>query len=345
MAKTKIRKGKLSVKEKDIEKALKESRTKRKQKKIRLYTLFAILILLFLVMKYWESSEKQEIRELAMDATPSIRADETSPNIAVEDTMGDVLDRGTHCRNHEYILSPGASELLKFEIKLQREVLGLPHLLKNKIETEDLSIDSSFKNWEELGITAEIDSFDMEPLKDKINVWVAEAGELIEAMQKTEEAPGRSGASGRIENITGFIAKTTRFKVDFFNDYSGVISLLGRYYYTEEKVGELAESDITSRLGGSLVLNYDYEGKEYQLPVTKKEVEKTVYYLKCVLRINLPEEITGDIQGIESQLSIKIRDEETTKFVLKFSFNNESQEFHVAGPAITTDCYKTGAKQ
>lgn len=344
MAKTKIRKGKLSVKEKDIEKALKESRTKRKQKKIRLYTLFAILIVLFLVMKYWESSEKQEIRELAMDATPSIRADETSPNIAEGDTMGDVLDRGTHCRNHEYILSPGASELLKFEIKLQREVLELTHLSKKKFASEDLSIDSSFKNWEELGITAEIDSFDTEALKDKINVWAAEAGELIEAMRKTEEAPG-SGASGRIENITGFIAKTTRFKVDFFNNYSGVISLLGRYYYTEEKVGELAESDITSRLGGSLVLNYDYEGKEYQLPVTKKEVGKTVYYLKCVLQISLPEEITGDIQGIESHLSIKIRDEEDTKFVLKFSFDNENQEFHVSGPAITADCYKTGVKQ
>jgi len=345
MAKKRItRKGKLSVKEKDIEKALKESRTKRKQKKIRLYTLFAILILLFLVMKFWEASEKQEIRELAQEVTPSIRADETSPNIAVEDTVGDVLDRGTQCRNHEYILSPGVSELLKFEIKIQREVLELAHLLENKFEEGDVSIESSFKNWEEQGLTTEVNSFDIETITDKVNVWVVEAGELLEEIRKTNQAQG-SGASGSFENITGFIAKTTRFKVDFFNDYYGVISTLGRYYYTEAKVGELVKSDMTAKLGGSMLLNYNYEGKEYQLPVMKKEVKKSVYYLNCVVRVNLPGIADKEIKGSESHFNIKIREAVETKFVLKLSFNNENQEFHVSGPAIAADCYKPGITQ
>ncbi|MCK5058379.1 MAG: hypothetical protein KAT34_17125 [Candidatus Aminicenantes bacterium] len=345
MAKTKItRKGKLSVKEKDIDRALKESKEKRRKKTLRLYILFAILIVLFVILKFWESSEKQEIRELAMEVTPSIRADETSPNIAVEDTAGDVLDRGTQCRNHEYVLSPGASELLRFEIKLQREVLELSHLIKNKFETGDVSLESSFEKWEEHGLTVEVNSFDIDTVTDKINVWVVEAGELIEDVRKANQAAD-SGASGSFDNITGFIARKTRFKVDFFNDYYGVISTLGRYYYTEAKVGEIVKSDITVKLGGSLLLNYDYEGKGYQLPVTKREVQKSVYYLNCVVHVSLPEDFNGKIQDSESHFNIKIRETVETKFVLKLSFDNENQEFHVSGPAIAADCYNPGVTQ
>jgi hypothetical protein len=259
--------------------------------------------------------------------------------------MGDVPDRGTRCRDHEYILSPGTSENLKFEIKLQREVLELEHLLKDKFEARDISIESSFEKWEEHGLTAEVNSFDLDMVTDKVNVWVVEAGELIADIRKTNEAQGSGASSGSFENITGFIAKTTRFKVDFFNDYYGVISTLGRYYYTEAKVGELVESDITAKLGGSLLLNYNYEGQDYRLPVMKREVEKYVYYLNCVVHVDLPESENKEIKNSESHLNIKIREAGETKFVLKCSFDKENSEFHVSGPAIDADCYKPGITQ
>lgn len=342
------KKGKIKVREGDIEKALHKTKTQRKKKTIRLYVLFVIMILTFVVMKYWESSAKQEIREMARDMKPTIRVDETDTNIdtANNDTISEVLDKGTPCRDHEYILSAGTSESLRFDIKLEREVIQLAHLFKNNIESGDITVESSFDKWEEKGITASILSYEMERLNGKTNVWAVQAGELLAELKKNGE-PAVNSAKSFYGRINGYIAKKTRYTVSFFNEGSGVISTLGRYYYSEAKVGELVEKDITEKLGGALKLAYVHEGKNYQLPVEKKEVEKTVYFINFIININLPDLPVGDagdiyrIGSIKSNFIVKVKDAPEMNFDLKLSYNAKNNEFHVFGPALSAKCYKT----
>lgn len=338
MAKTRVtKKGKIKVQEKDIEKALRVSKTKRKKRTIRLYALFAILILVFLFTQLWESKEEEELREMVMDLTPAIRVDETSTNIQ-EGSSVDALDKGTDCLNHDYILSPGAAELLRFEVKLEREALQLANRLKDKVEYDDIALEHSFLKWEEQAISAEVQSYDLENITGKTNVWIVQAGELIEAYQKAPQTAART--SGNLDKIDGFIAKKTRFTVDFIDDNYGVISTLGRYYYTEAKVGELVEVDITAKLGGALMLPYVYEGKKYELPVEKREVEKVVYFLNLDVSLNLQDSYDQDVVNSESNFAVKIKDAPDIKFTLKLNYSKKDNEFHILGPAISSDCYK-----
>lgn len=345
MAKTRqTTKGKIKVKVGDIEKALQKTKAQRKKKTLRLYVLFIVMVLTFMVMKYWESSTKQEIREMARDMKPTIRVDETNTNIetADNDAISEVLDKGTPCRDHEYIVSPGTSESLRFDTKLEREVLKLAHLLKNNIESRDISIESSFDKWEEKGINADILSFDMETLSGKTNVWTVQAGELLAELKKTGK-PAVNSAKGIYGRINGYIAKKTRYTVSFFDEEAGVISTLGRYYYSEARVGELVEKDITEKLGGALNLSYLHEGENYQLPVEKKEVEKTAYFINLIININLPdlaEDDVVDIDSIESNFIVKVKEAPEMSFVLKLSYNAKNNEYHIFGPALSAKCYK-----
>jgi hypothetical protein len=340
------KKGNIKVRVGDIEKALKQTKAKREKKTIRLYVLFVILILLFVVLKYWESSQKQEIIQMARDMTPALRADETSANIEPgdDDMSNEIIDEGTRCQDHKYILSSGTSEQLKFEIKLKKEVVQLAHLLKHNIQEEDISIESSFDKWVIQGITADIEYINLKVLSGKTNVWTVNAKELFVDLKKAGQ-PAVDTTAGGFDRISGYVAKKTHYLINFFDEESGVISMLGRYYDSEAKVGELLEQDITAKLGGVLALTYVREGKNYQLPVENKEVEKVAYFVNFNININLPDKVSKDFINIESNFVVKIKEAADMKFVLKLSSNTEDNEFQITGPAIAAECYKPAETQ
>lgn len=339
MKKAKVTKaGKIKLKEKDIEKAIKDSQTKRKKKRIWLYALLIISILVFIVLQLWESSEKMELSEMAGKLAPAIKIDKTKTAVP-EQTVTAVPDKGTPCLIHQYILAPGANENLRFEVKLDREVLQLAHLLKNKVEDDSISFKSSFDKWEQQGIRAEVQSYELETITGKADIWIVQAGELLANYAKAVRRAGSNTPAG-LEKINGYIARTTRFEVAFFGEDYGVISTLGRYNYSEAKVGELVENDISDKLGGALILPYTFEGKKYNLPVEKKEVEKSLYFLNLNINIDLPSPKDNKLENCESSITVKIKEIPDTKLILKITFEPKDNEFQVLGPAFAAECYK-----
>ncbi len=341
MKKTRVTKaGKIKLKEKDIEKAIKDSQTKRRKKRIIFFALPIIAILVFIVLQFWDSPEKMELTEMAAKMTPAIKIDKTRTAVP-EQAVTDVLDKGVPCSIHQYILAPGANENLKFEVKLDREVLQLAHLLKNKVEDASISLASSFDKWEQQGIRADVQSHDLETITGKADIWVVQAGDLLADYAKAVRRAGSAAPAG-LEKIAGHIARTTRFEVAFFGEDYGVISTLGRYNYSEAKVGELLENDINEKLGGALTIPYSYEGKNYNLPIEKKEVENFIYFLNLNININLPSQKENKITDCESSFTVKINETPDINFTIKVTYEPRSNEFQVSGPAFAAECYKPG---
>ncbi|MCK4761892.1 MAG: hypothetical protein KAW12_06805 [Candidatus Aminicenantes bacterium] len=339
--KRKVKKVSVSERDKFINGALEVSDAERKKRTQKLYVLSAALVvvvlLVFLISKSTGKGEPVD----AVAVTPTPAAEKTpQPTGTVTETAAGIVDRGTVCENHKYVIEPGAAELLRFEIKLKKEALHFGETVRNKVGNDDITIVPALEKWEAEGAAVDIQSFDIEIVSDKVNLWIVDADEFLQDYAKAAEA---AGTSGKPDNIKGYINKKNLFEVNFTGSEFGVISTMGRYNHTEFKVAELTQSDITDLLGGKLLLPYDYQGKKYNMPVKRMEMEKEVYFLVIEVDVNMPKDYEKEITGCAAAFAVKLKDAPDSIFELKFSFGRDSK-FHITGPAFASGCYKIGGE-
>ncbi len=331
-----LRKSKLKIKDQDIDKAIAHSKTERKQKGRNRLILLIVLAGVLGLYLLWQNLQEKEIREQVNELNPVIQVDETQPGTVDEaSAMIAGMDNGNPCENHEYILAPGSSESLRFDVKLDYEVLHLEHLMKNMIEHDDVTVTPLVTQWADHGIVADLQNFDIQGITVKANAWGVQVTDLIEDMKRTEE-----GNNQELTSLSGFIGKTTHYEVNIINETQGIISVLGRYYPDEIKVGQLLPVDIKERLGGEMALAYHFQGKDYRMPVEQIEQEKTIYILTLDIGTNLPGDFAKTVQESKYSFLVKIKGNKDVQVDLKLSFNNQREKmFRIGGPAQRSDCF------
>ena len=269
-------------------------------------------------------------KESGVDATEELAGDFEESESEDFETEG-LTDRGTDCKNHEYVLAPGSTETLTFELKLKREVLNFKRYEKQKVKEEDISIQDSLNYWKKY-INAEVESVELEVVETYTPMWAVDATELI-----ADHLNRDKGVLTRISETHG---SRTKYEIIFsLGQNLGIFSNIGGVR-PETAVMKLTEDEVMEKLGGNLSVTHLYDGKNYELLVEQMDIESEIYFITINMNVSIPKNYNKKNVGCENWKIVKIKDQTDIKFVLKFTFNKKKKDnrVHIFGPAVTSYC-------
>jgi hypothetical protein len=243
-------------------------------------------------------------------ATPSGSADSPDAGEAALDG-GRLSDRGTPCETHRYVMAPGTSGSLAFEVELSFPAA----------DTAGGELKILVDQWEEIEVSASLGYCRVETADVSHPRWVVDGRDFL----NDSRARGKSPASTAVGDAL----------LVWGSDGYGTIAS-SRIARRDQDLGELSGAEIAELLGGSTTFDYTDPDTNttYNWFAEQQSVEKTIRVLVIELAVDTP---AAAVDTTPRQLKVGVG---ATGWVLSAQYSDFRDVYVFTGPGQRLDCFE-----
>lgn len=278
---------------------------------VRRPNLVRILVLVLLLAACTDTEPPQASKSGSRPTAPPEGAAAVESREAPKDPLSGGLleDRGDPCATHRYVLAPGTTTTLAFEIALPAPA---PEIAPDELRILD-------NHWEEIGAGASLGYCRIESSDVSHSRWVVDGRDFL--------ADRRERAREPVTTTFGDVL------IVWGHDGYGVISQTRRFRRPQE-VGELSENQLAEQLGGSTTIEYvDPDSREsYTWIAEHRTSEPTAHVLVIELTVDTPPNATDTAP---KSLTVAT---ESQQWALALQYSDFRDVFLVTGPALKLAC-------
>ncbi len=231
------------------------------------------------------------------------------------------------CGSRDHLVSPGATETVEYEVKLDRTVYDLPHLKGQKIEGDDIELVGTLDHWEKMGAKARLRSKRVHRHRSPGHLWGVDASPLLSDF-----------GGGRPVSIESQTGANTKVRLIFTEGRDAVIDQLGAVG-PAARVAALSESEVEARLGDRRSVSVTSpRGRAHELRLRRIRSTRTTYSLSLRFQVTMPSS-TQQNTGCERWYRVNVRGVQLARFPLTFTHDGTpGAAYHVSGPGYRRGC-------
>ncbi|NLC70168.1 MAG: hypothetical protein GX751_02285 [Desulfuromonadaceae bacterium] len=238
----------------------------------------------------------------------------------------DFYDNGEECIGHEYIVVPGMTVTMDFQVRMKKNIiadLGEKALREEEITPEIVT--TTLQTWEQAGVISQIESIFFDREESTILLWGVRV-----PLKKTEMVSTKGQGNAPTEPILVNAGTSAEVALSFPPERDfGIILQIGGHGNPRE-LADLSYDKLIERTGGKKHLIYedkDYAIEQIPVPLTR-------FYTTLALKTSFP--LGSPAKTAERNYCLEILG---TPLCLSLSINPQTDNrFHVYGPWDIWDC-------